>query len=67
MTLVQRIALIISNEGGYPGGNLHSWRCEYPGVYGPKKCNCLEQIAEQILAEIKDAAIDEAIAREREK
>ena len=37
-------------EGGGPGDSLHSWRCEYPEMYGP--CDCLKETARDLVDHI---------------
>jgi hypothetical protein len=50
-TLVQQVAAVIEREGGRPGGNLHSWRCEWPLASDPP-CDCIDQVARIIVAEL---------------
>ncbi len=65
--IVRAITEVINNEGGTPGNNIHSWRCEYPDKYlsdGP--CDCVEQIAELIM-ECLERLVVEMKAKENEE
>lgn len=44
----EALAKMLIREGAAPGGSVHSWRCDYPDIYGP--CDCVEQLADEILA-----------------
>jgi len=44
--LVQQIAGALIAEGAGPGNSIHSWRCEYPDIYGP--CDCVNETAQEV-------------------
>lgn len=47
------IVKVLTDEGGVPGHDLHSWRCSYPEQFGP--CTCLADVADLILGAIEPA------------
>lgn len=49
MTEIRRVLI----DFGLEGGDLHSWRCGYPDVYGA--CKCLEELAEALHEATADA------------
>jgi hypothetical protein len=38
----------LSDDPGQYDSNIHSWRCEYPDIYGP--CSCLQNLIADIVA-----------------
>lgn len=49
---VEAAAKALTNEGGVPGGSIHSWRCEYPDRYG--ECGCVYEVAQIIVAAVDE-------------
>jgi hypothetical protein len=41
-------ARALLDEGGGVGNSIHSWRCEYPGEYGP--CDCVDEAAAEVVS-----------------
>lgn len=41
------------DDGAGPGNSLHSWRCEYPDIYG--ECDCVQETAREITAAVVEA------------
>lgn len=56
-TDVAAVAQALIEEGAGNGGTIHSWRCQYPDMYGP--CSCVEQAAEAILDALDKARLPE--------
>lgn len=48
--LVAAAARALEDEGGAPGSDLHSWRCQYPETYGP--CDCTAETAKAVIAAV---------------
>jgi hypothetical protein len=44
--LLDKVAEALIGEGGGPGDSLHSWRCEYPDIYGP--CDCVAETVREL-------------------
>lgn len=48
---VEAAAKALRDEGGDPGHNIHSWRCEHPDRFG--ECDCVKETARIMLAAAK--------------
>ena len=62
---VEAGAKALADEGGLPGCSIHSWRCEYPDLYGP--CDCVPETVVEILAAVEPLIRREVLADLRAK
>ncbi len=54
-TAAEVLAKVLADEGGEPGSSLHSWRCEYPDVYGG--CDCIAETAAEMVRALAAAGL----------
>lgn len=46
----------LTDEPGEFDGNIHSWRCEHPNVYG--KCDCSQSLVADLAAHDREVAAE---------